>query len=86
MKREQKKPPELSSQAVKAIQKMDAKTKQRIRKGILEIPDGDISILQGTDSTLRLRIGGWRVLFRWMSDEQILVQKISPRGDAYKGV
>jgi len=83
--RKQRKLPEISSQAKRAIEKVDFKTKQRIRNGILDIPEGDIVPLSGTPDSFRLRIGKWRVIFRWLSDDQIFVQKISSRGDAYKG-
>lgn len=52
-----------SKKSVKAINRMDTITKQRIRKAIEQLPDGDIKLLQGHVSTYRLRVGDWRVLF-----------------------
>jgi len=83
--RTQKKLPEFSSQAKKAIEKLDVKAKARIKDGILGIPEGDIVPLQGIEDSYRLRVGKWRIIFRWINDEQIFIQKVSPRGDAYKG-
>jgi len=77
---------EYSKQAAKAISRMDTVTKRRIRKGIDDIPDGDIRPLKGSEDTFRLRIGDWRVLFSYPDVDKVLVEKISPRGEVYKGV
>lgn len=52
-----------SKQAVKAINSMDRITKQRIKKAIEGLPNGDIKPLRGCDSVFRLRVGAWRILF-----------------------
>ena len=80
----QKKPPKVSKQAKKYLDALDSKNKQRIKKGIEKIPLGDIKILEGSEDSYRLRIGDWRVIFSWITDKQILVEKISTRGDVYK--
>lgn len=42
--------------------------------------------MQGLDDEYRLRVGEWRVLFRRDIDAKIIVVfKVSPRGDVYKG-
>lgn len=79
-------PPEYSNQAKKYINKQDKPTKQRIKKAIEEIPIGDIVPYEGSESSFRLRKGDFRIIFSWLSDGQILVEKIKPRGDVYKGV
>ena len=52
----------------------------------LEIPNGDIVLYKGTENSSRLRKGDFRIIFSWIDDEQIFVEKIKPRGDVYKGV
>ena len=75
-----------SKAAVKAINSMDKATKQRIKIAIEKIPDGDIKPLKGCSGTFRLRVGGWRILFSFQRDDIVLIEKIGPRGDVYKGV
>ena len=79
----------LSKQAVKTLQSMDAATKQRIRQGILSIPQGDIKPMQGfSDGRQRLRIGKYRVVFLYVTDQDgsqgLHVIDIGSRGDIYK--
>ena len=71
---------------VKAINSMDRPTKQRIRAAIEKIPAGDIKPLQGSSGSYRLRVGGWRILFSYPAQDTILIEKIGPRGEIYKGV
>ncbi len=81
-----------SRAAVKAINAMDRATKQRIKAGILGLtqkpPKGDIRPLQGyRDGRFRLRIGGYRVIFRFSTERQIEIlhiMSIGPRGGIYK--
>ena len=88
-----------SKRAIKAINGMDKPTKQRIKKAIEGIPQGDIKALQGAENSYRLRVGDWRILFSYFEtmykDEStgetktgkaILIEKIAPRGEVYKGV
>ncbi|MCL2048494.1 MAG: type II toxin-antitoxin system RelE/ParE family toxin [Defluviitaleaceae bacterium] len=82
---EQKLPPEYSKKAVKYLSGLDSITKQRLKIGIEKIPQGDIRPLEGSKKSLRLRIGDFRVIFSWISNEQIFIEKISPRGSIYKG-
>lgn len=72
--------------AVKAINTMDRPTKQRVKAAIEKIPDGDIKPLQGSKGSYRLRVGGWRILFSYPDNGVILIEKIGPRGQIYKGV
>ena len=71
-------------QAVKAIERLDADTKQRIKHSIYGIPLGDIKRLRGHAELYRLRIGDWRVLFSYPDTDTVLIERISPRGEAYK--
>ena len=75
-----------SRASVKVINSMDTATKQRIKAGIEKIPKGDIKPLKGSAGTYRLRIGDWRILFSYLEDYTILIEKIGPRGGVYKGV
>jgi mRNA interferase RelE/StbE len=47
-----------------------------------EPPGGDIRKLSNRDD-YRLRIGGYRIIFR-IEDETIIISKIAPRGQVYK--
>ena len=77
---------EYSNQAIKTISRMDTTTKNRINKGILGIPDGDIKTFKGSPGSYRLRIGNWRIIFSYPDKDTILIEKIAPRGEIYKGV
>ena len=74
-----------SKQAVKAISGMDKPTKQRIKAGIEGIPKGDIKPLQGSNALYRLRVGSWRIVFSYPDRNTVLIERIAPRGDVYKG-
>ena len=74
-----------SKQAVKAINGMDKPTKQRIKNAIEGIPKGDIKTLKGSSGRYRLRVGGWRIIFAYKDNNDILIDKIAPRGGVYKG-
>jgi mRNA interferase RelE/StbE len=76
---------EYSKQAVKDISRLDSTTKQRIKKGIDGMPQGDIKKLKGHTELYRLRVGIWRILFTYPDNETILIEEIAPRGGAYKG-
>ena len=79
---------ELSKQASKVIARLDKPTKQRIKKALQKIPDGNIVTLQGASGSFRLRIGSWRIIFSYITivdEKAILVEKIDSRGGVYKG-
>ena len=80
-----------SKAAVKAIQSMDRTVKQRIKAGIegliVQPPTGDIKRLQGYDNCFRLRVGQYRVIYKYLLDKSIEVLyiiDIGSRGDIYK--
>ncbi len=77
---------EYSKQAVKAINGMDSRTKQRIKAAIEGLPEGDIKPLTGSRGSYRLRVGGWRIIFSYPEKGAVLIEKVAPRGGAYKGV
>ena len=78
--------------AMKFLNKLDKKSVLRIVAGIegltLKPPAGDIKVMQGLkDGTMRLRVGSWRVLYRYGEEnalEILLVLDIGNRGDIYK--
>lgn len=79
---------EVKKKAAKYIEALDRTTRQRIRAAILGLlatpPQGDIKPLQGTnDDSLRLRVGGYRVIYRVQTD-RIIIDKVDSRGDVYK--
>ena len=78
---------ELSSAAAKALRRLDATTRARIIKGIAglekEPPEGDILPMSGHPSEFRLRVGGYRVIYK-LEKNYIRVLAIGPRGDIYK--
>jgi mRNA interferase RelE/StbE len=82
--RKQELPPIPSNQAKKFIDGLDKHTKQRIKKGIDGIPKGDILPYKSRKRHFRLRIGDYRIIFTWISHEQILIASIDSRGGAYK--
>lgn len=81
-----------SKAAVKAINSMDKATKERIRSGILGLtqkpPQGDIKPMQGYhDGRFRLRIGGYRIIYKFTLENQLEILHIidiGSRGDIYK--
>jgi mRNA interferase RelE/StbE len=81
-----------SKNAMKFLNKLDKRSVLRIVAGIegltLKPPAGDIKVMQGLkDGTMRLRVGSWRVLYRYGEEnalEILLVLDIWKRGDIYK--
>jgi len=80
----QMRPPEYSKQAVKYLKGLDSKSKSRIKEAIEKIPKGDIMPYKSNPGYLRLRLGGHRIIFKWINDAQILVAVIDSRGQSYK--
>ena len=74
---------EFSKKAVKVINSMNTQTKQRIKKTILKLPDGDVKKLKNYSSEYRLRVGDYRILFN-LGLNTIKINDILPRGEAYK--
>ena len=83
---------EYSKTAVKALQRMDKTLRNHIRKGIEGLtqvpPKGDIKPLEGKPTgRFRLRVGGYRVIYRYDDDGAMVILYIidvGPRGDIYK--
>lgn len=81
-----------SKKSLKFLGKLDNGSVTRIKKAISGLtsvpPKGDIKLMQGyTDGRLRLRVGDWRVLYRYDADgglEILFIIEIGNRGDIYK--
>ena len=81
-----------SKDALKFLAKLDAKSVARIRAAVQGLtqnpPVGDIKPMQGyNDNRKRLRVGGWRVIYKHGSEgeiEVLFVIDIGNRGDVYK--
>ena len=76
--------------AEREIKKLDPQNRKRIIDALdrfaKSYPQGDVKKLQGMDDEYRLRVGDWRVLFRRdVNGKVIVVFRVSPRWDAYKG-
>lgn len=81
-----------SKDALKFLSKLDKKSVTRIREAIsgltLDPPVGDIKPMQGyTDNRKRLRVGSWRVIYKYGTECQVeilFIIDIGNRGDIYK--
>jgi Cytotoxic translational repressor of toxin-antitoxin stability system len=77
----------LTSEAKKYLDSLDKDSVNRIyealRKLTKEPPSGDVKELQGAKGIYRLRVGDIRILFE-KTDNYVIINKISPRGQAYK--
>ena len=74
-----------SKSAVKAINLMEINERKRIKSAIDRLPAGDVKPLKGANGSYRLRVGDRRIIFSYEADGTVLVAKIGPRGDVYKG-
>ena len=74
---------EFSKQAMKEIERLDTDAKKRIRAAIEGLPFGDVKKLKGYAAVFRLRVGNWRIIFD-MEADNIRINHVLPRGDAYK--
>lgn len=77
---------EYSKRAIKSINGMDRISRQRIKKAIELLPDGDVKTMKGLSGGYRLRVGDWRIVFSYLDENTILIEKVAPRGEVYKGV
>ncbi|MCL2215169.1 MAG: type II toxin-antitoxin system RelE/ParE family toxin [Treponema sp.] len=77
----------LEKRAAKYLDNMDTVNGQRIKQALISLakepPSGDIIKLQGKDG-YRLRVGDYRIVFD-VTGTEVIVYKIAPRGQAYKG-
>ena len=71
--------------AIKVIGSLDRPTKQRIRNAVEQLSKGDVKPLSGSVRLYRLRVGDWRIVFSYPDGNTVLIEKIAPRGEVYKG-
>ncbi len=81
-----------SKKAIKFLNTLDKKSVERIRVAINGLthtpPIGDIKVIQGSkDGRMRLRVGGWRIIYKYGDEGELqvlFVLEIGNRGDIYK--
>jgi mRNA interferase RelE/StbE len=73
--------------AGKYLNRLNAADRNRIKEALhnlaKEPPEGDIKPYEGNSGILRLRVGSFRIIFRFENNNTILVSHIEPRGQAY---
>lgn len=75
----------IKKKAKKFIDKQDKTQRERIYKAIENLPSGDIKLLQGYETIYRLRVGEYRIIFKWIENKIIItVTDADNRGDVYK--
>jgi mRNA interferase RelE/StbE len=74
--------------AIDDLADLDDSQVARIRRDVQRYADlrhGDVKKLKGMDDRWRLRVGDWRVLFRYSSETQtLLVLRVLHRREAYR--
>lgn len=81
-----------SRDSLRFLSKLDKKSVARIRAAIKDLtltpPKGDIKVMQGySDGRKRLRVGSWRIIYKYGVDNAIdilFIIDIGNRGDIYK--
>lgn len=80
----------IRQQAKKKLQSLPRPERVRIAEKIHQLgldpdaPELDLKKLEG-EPLWRLRVGGWRIIFDRQDEVRIIaIEKIKPRGDAYK--
>ncbi len=75
----------IKKKAKKFIDKLSANERRRIVLAIEQLPEGDIKRLKGHNGLLRLRIGGYRIIYSVDNGKLVVyVIDIDNRGDIYK--
>lgn len=81
-----------SKDSLKFLSKLDKKSVAWIRAAIQDLtltpPKGDVKVMQGyNDDRKRLRVGSWRIIYKYGVDNEIdilFIIDIGNRGDIYK--
>jgi len=72
--------------AARYLNRMSATDKERFKAALKKLskepPEGDITNLSGQPGYFRLRVGGYRALFR-IEGGDVFVTNIDPRGQVY---
>jgi mRNA interferase RelE/StbE len=77
---------EWTKPAAHDLKRLDPEQASRIRAAVARLAatgQGDVRRLQGRDREWRLRVGSWRVRFRYAA-KTIIVLRVLPRGKAYQ--
>lgn len=75
----------INKQSKKFIDKQPENQKNRIYEAIYKLPNGDIKKMKGFKLLYRLRVGDYRIIFKWVQNEIIIeVTDVNTRGDVYK--
>ena len=73
--------------AARYFDRLSATDKTRFKAAFVDLskepPEGDITTMTGWPGYFRLRVGGYRALFK-IEDNTIFVTNIDPRGQVYK--
>ncbi len=72
-----------SKNSAKFIKKVNEPNKSRLRKAIENLPNGDIASLQGANGKYRLRVGNYRIIYRFIDKDTIYIDRIGLRGQIY---
>jgi mRNA interferase RelE/StbE len=72
--------------AAKTLERLDPPAKTRIKSAVSNLPSGDVARITGVPGLFRLRVGEWRILFSFLDIETIVIEKVLPRGSAYKQI
>ena len=72
-----------SKKSIKDIAKINSPHKQRIKNAIKDLPDGDVKKMKGYEGLYRLRVGSWRIIFSYATEDTILIEDVEPRGSIY---
>lgn len=81
----------ISPKAVRQLKKLDRQVQERIKsavEGNLRCfpPKGDIVKLEGREGENRLRVGDWRVTFRYRFEKrEVHIAEVVHRSAAYRG-
>ena len=77
----------LHHNADKYINRLNAKDRERIKEALRDLakepPKGDIRPYEGNPGILRLKVGNYRIIFKFTGTDSILVSHVEPRGQAY---
>jgi mRNA interferase RelE/StbE len=73
---------ELHKSVRKFILRLQPKEQKRILNAIFKLPKGDVKPLASRRGEFRLRIGDWRVIFKYR-ENIIFVMEIDSRGGIY---
>ena len=78
----------LTASAQRDLRRLDRPVATRILDALARLADtgqGDVTRLQGVSDEWRLRVGDWRVRFRYdHTTRTLVVLHIRPRGQAYR--